>query len=106
MATASDSTLAVGLLLFSYPLHPPRRPTELRTHHFPHIQTPTLFVHGTRDGFGSISEMEEARTQIPAKNELLPVQGAGHDLITASNRTELPPFIAKTFLAFVGSSQW
>lgn len=102
MAAATDSALAAALLLLSYPLHPPRRPTELRTQHFPDLRFPTLFVHGTRDGFGSVAEMAEARTQIAAKNELLPVQNAGHELITARNRTELPAFIAKTFLAFVG----
>jgi uncharacterized protein len=101
MVVASDPTLTAALLLLSYPLHPPKRPTELRTEHFPDLRTPTLFVHGTRDGFGSISEMAEARTQIHAKNELLAVQSAGHELLTARNRVELPSLIAKTFLTFV-----
>ena len=102
LIVAADPTLAAGLLLLSYPLHPPKRPTELRTKHFPDLRTPTLFVHGTRDGFGSTSEMEEARSQIPARNELLSVQNAGHELMNARNRTDLPPLIAKTFFEFVG----
>ncbi|HLK52628.1 MAG TPA: alpha/beta fold hydrolase, partial [Candidatus Angelobacter sp.] len=43
---AEQPQLAAGLLLLSYPLHPPRKPTELRTAHFPQLNTPALFVHG------------------------------------------------------------
>jgi len=102
LVVAADPTLAAGLLLLSYPLHPPKRPTELRTKHFPDLRTPTLFVHGTRDGFGSTSEMEEARSQIPARNELLSAQNAGHELMSGRNRADLPPLIAKAFFEFVG----
>jgi predicted alpha/beta-hydrolase family hydrolase len=69
-----------GLLLLSYPLHPPRKPDQLRTQHFFHLHTPALFVQGTRDPFGSIAEIEQALKLIPAKTRLLPVEGAGHDL--------------------------
>src|SRR5260370_26572825 len=34
MLAASEPGLVNGLLLLSYPLHPPRRPDELRTAHF------------------------------------------------------------------------
>ena len=43
---ASDAALVDALLLLSYPLHPPKRPSELRTTHFPTLHTPALFVHG------------------------------------------------------------
>jgi uncharacterized protein len=69
-----------GLLLLSYPLHPPRKPDQLRTQHFFHLRTPALFVQGTRDPFGSIAEIEEALKLIPAKTKLFPVEGVGHDL--------------------------
>ncbi len=69
-----------GLLLLSYPLHPPRQPEKPRTQHLPHLHTPALFVHGTRDPFGSIEEMEAALKLIPAKTRLLGIEGAGHDL--------------------------
>jgi hypothetical protein len=71
---------AAGLLLLSYPLHPPRKPDQLRTQHLFNLRTPTLFVHGTRDPFGSVAEIEQALKLIPAKTRLLPVEGAGHDL--------------------------
>jgi uncharacterized protein len=80
MLCAEQSGLVDGLLLFSYPLHPPRKPEQLRIQHLPDLQTPCLFVEGTRDPFGSIPEIEAALELIPAKTELLKVEGAGHDL--------------------------
>jgi predicted alpha/beta-hydrolase family hydrolase len=78
MAAAEDSRLVDALLLLSYPLHPPGQPQRLRTEHFPSLRTPTLFVHGTRDGFGSIDELERARQLIPARNHIYVVEGGGH----------------------------
>ncbi|HYM78172.1 MAG TPA: alpha/beta fold hydrolase [Candidatus Dormibacteraeota bacterium] len=80
MLCAEVPDLVSGLLLLSYPLHPPRRPEQQRTQHLPDLRTPTLFVHGTRDPFGTIEELERALKMIPAKTKLLPVEGAGHDL--------------------------
>jgi predicted alpha/beta-hydrolase family hydrolase len=80
MLCTEEPEVAAGLLLLSYPLHPPRKPEQLRTQHFPDLQTTALFVHGTRDPFGSIGEMEMALKLIPARHVLLPVEGAGHDL--------------------------
>ena len=77
---ASRPELAAGLLLLSYPLHPPRRPQQLRTQHFPELRIPALFVHGTRDPFGSEEELTEAVRLIPARTSLLFLAGAGHDL--------------------------
>jgi uncharacterized protein len=80
MLCASDPELVDGLLLLSYPLHPPRKPEQLRVKHLPELRVPTLFVHGTRDPFGSVEEMGAALKLIPVKTELLKVDGAGHDL--------------------------
>ena len=80
MLCAEERDLVAGLLLLSYPLHPPRRPEQQRTQHLPHLRTPTLFVHGTRDPFGSVEEVQRAIKMIPAKTKLLEVEGAGHDL--------------------------
>jgi uncharacterized protein len=77
---AAEPDLVSGLLLLSYPLHPPRKPDQLRTQHLPNLRTPSLFVHGTRDPFGTIDEMKRALELVPTKNELMEVEGAGHDL--------------------------
>ena len=80
MLLAEDTAVAEGLLLFSYPLHPPKKPEQLRTGHFEQIRKPALFVHGSNDPFGSIEEMQAALALIPGRTELLRVENAGHDL--------------------------
>lgn len=80
MLCAEEPGFVQGLLLTSYPLHPPGKPDQLRVEHLAKLQAPTLFVHGTHDPFGSIAEIEAAMTLIPAKAALLRVEDAGHDL--------------------------
>ena len=77
---AEDPAVADALLLLSYPLHPPRKGDELRTAHFPKLRTPALFVHGSRDPFGKVAEMEAALRLIPAPTSLLVIEGTGHEL--------------------------
>ncbi len=97
-----EEQLADGLLLLSYPLHAPSRPDQLRTQHLPQIHVPTLFVHGTRDRFGTIEEIEAARKLISAQTLLLPVERVGHDLgfKGKSKREELPAKVLETFRGF------
>lgn len=80
MLAAEQPDLAAALLLLSYPLHPPRRPADLRTAHFTNLVTPALFVHGTRDPFGSIDEMHAALAMIAGPHQIVAIEGAGHDL--------------------------
>ena len=80
MLCAAEHNLVSGLLLLSYPLHPPRKPEQLRIQHLPNLHAPSLFVHGTRDPFGSSDEMKKALQLIPVRTELVEVDGAGHDL--------------------------
>ena len=102
MLCAAEPDLVSGLLLLSYPLHPPRKPEQLRIQHLPDLRTPSLFVHGTRDPFGSIEEMAKALQLIPAKTELMKVEGAGHDLgfKGKTEQKELPGKIALRTLEF------
>src|SRR6185312_14327704 len=53
---SEDSSVCDALLLLSYPLHPPRKPEQLRTGHFPALRAPAMFVHGSTDGFGTLEE--------------------------------------------------
>src|SRR5271165_4273318 len=93
--------LVDGLLLLSYPLHPPRKPNELRTAHFPKLTTPVFFVHGTRDPFGTIMEMQAAVELIPASHAIMEIKGAGHELLPKKDASELLAEIVKEFLAFL-----
>jgi predicted alpha/beta-hydrolase family hydrolase len=80
MLAADEPGLVDALLLFSYPLHPPGKPDRLRTEHFPRLRVPALFVHGTADPFGSIAELRSAISAIPSPTQVMPIEGAGHDL--------------------------
>jgi uncharacterized protein len=100
MLAADQPGLVNALLLLSYPLHPPQKPGELRTAHFPRLQTPALFVSGTCDGFGSIDELGSALTLIPARTELLSVTGAGHELLGKKNRDALMETVVNSFRRF------
>jgi len=102
MLCVEEPDVVAALLLLSYPLHPPRKPEQQRTQHLPDLRTPTLFVHGTRDPFGSIEELERAIKMIPARTKLLPVEGAGHDLgfKGKTKKEELQKQIVSEFTAF------
>lgn len=71
-----------GLVLISYPLHPPGKPDRLRVEHLAEINVPTLFISGTRDAFGTPGEFAEWTATMPkrAKVTHLWVEGKGHDL--------------------------
>ena len=83
MLAAEDPSVADALLLLSYPLHPREKSQQLRTAHLPKLQAPALFVHGSRDPFGSLDEIRAAMALISAPAELAAVEGAGHDLSRA-----------------------
>src|SRR5262249_25963301 len=90
MLAAEEPDLVAGLLLLSYPLHPPRKPTELRTGHFPQLRTPALFVHGERDPFGSHREISSALALIPGRHMLMETASSGHDLLGKKSDNYLP----------------
>jgi hypothetical protein len=104
MLCADQPGLVEGLLLLSYPLHPPGKPGQLRTQHLPKLQTPALFVIGTRDPFGAPEEMESALSLIPAKTRLLRIEEAGHDLgfKGKARQDELPALVLAEFQRFFG----
>ncbi|MDE0133441.1 MAG: dienelactone hydrolase [Acidimicrobiaceae bacterium] len=78
MAVA-DGAPAAGLVLLSYPLHPPGRPERLRTEHLERIGVPCLFVSGTHDPFASPDELREHTAAIAGPVTLRFIDGAGHD---------------------------
>jgi len=71
---------AAGLVLVSYPLHPPGKPENLRIDHLPQLAVPCLFVSGTRDAFGSPDELERHTATIPGPVTHVWIEGKGHDL--------------------------
>lgn len=70
---------AAGLVLLSYPLHPPGRPERLRVEHLPQVTVPVLFVSGDRDPFGTPDELAEHAAAIPGPVTRVTLPGA-HDV--------------------------
>ncbi len=69
-----------GLLLTSYPLHPPGKPEKLRTEHLPGIGVPTLIVHGRSDAFATSDEIAAAATLFAGPVRVVEVDKADHGL--------------------------
>lgn len=80
MCVADDPSLADGLLLTSYPLHPPGKPDRLRTEHLPRIVTPTVIVHGRSDAFGTSGELAAAAALFAGPVHVVEVDKADHSL--------------------------
>ena len=75
---------AAGLVLISYPLHPPGKPEKPRTAHFPALSVPCLFVSGTKDPFGSPADLEEAIRTIRGQSTLRLIERGDHGLRRAT----------------------
>jgi len=76
---ADDRRLALsGLVLLGYPLHPPGRPTERRDAHLPAVDRPMLFVQGSRDPFGTPSELQPVLATLSSRVALHVVEGGDH----------------------------
>lgn len=69
-----------GVICVSYPLHPPKKPNQLRTEHLPRIRVRSLFVSGTRDEFGSTDELTTELSVIPNSPTIEFIEGGRHDL--------------------------
>lgn len=86
MVVAEQAAVADGLVLLSYPLHPPGKPEKSRTAHLPDITISSLFVSGTKDPFGTPAELREAVRSVSGPTRLEEVLGAGHDISAAKHR--------------------
>ena len=78
MAVAQGQ-VAAGLVLLSYPLHPPGKPEKLRVDHFGELTCPVLFVSGDRDPFGKPPEWPEHIQTIPGHVTVEWLAGDAHD---------------------------
>jgi hypothetical protein len=85
VADSDDPLKVAGLVLVSYPLHPPGKPDRPRTEHLPGVNVRTLCVSGTRDTFGTPTELRRAFRSVPAEVTWHFVEGKGHDLKRADD---------------------
>lgn len=69
-----------GLVLFSYPLHRPGHPDQLRTEHWARIKCPTLFLSGDRDPFANLDLLKK-KIKLIRHARLVVFEGQGHGLL-------------------------
>ena len=86
---AGDPSLAIdGIVLLGYPLHPPGRPDQLRDAHLPDVQRPMLFVQGSRDAFGTPSELKPILASLTPLPTLHHVEGGDHSFTLAGREAK------------------
>jgi len=80
---------AAGLILLSYPLHPPNKPKKLRVDHFGEINVPCLFVSGNNDPFGSPNEFKNHFDRINGDVSAEFLEGGRHDPSNRSHKARI-----------------
>lgn len=80
VADNDDPLEVAGLVLVSYPLHPPKKPDNLRIEHLPNIHVRTLCVSGTKDDFGTPEELTTSFAVVRADVTWNWIENARHEL--------------------------
>ena len=80
VADETEPLVVAGLVLVSYPLHPPKKPDTLRIEHLPRVTVPTLCISGTKDNFGTPLELEDAFAVVPGAVTWSWVENGRHEL--------------------------
>lgn len=102
ISDTADPLEVAGLVLVSYPLHPPKKPDNLRTEHLPHVNVPTLCISGTKDTFGTPEELTKAFSVIERFVTWYWVDNGRHEL---AGRDDEVAGIIREWIAAVGSAQ-
>ena len=80
VADADDPLEVAGVVLISYPLHPPKKPDNLRIEHLPRVSVPVLCVSGTKDNFGTPDELADAFSVVPGAMQWEWIENGRHEL--------------------------
>jgi len=73
----------LGLLFFSYPLHPPGQPDNLRDAPLYELKLPTFFVSGTKDPFFTRKLYDKVTSKMPGEVSSMFIEGGDHSLHVA-----------------------
>jgi predicted alpha/beta-hydrolase family hydrolase len=93
---SSEESVADGLLLFGYPLHPAGQPDKLRDAHLAAIKTPTLQFNGTEDALCTPEIMERVVAGLdPDVWKLHWIEGADHSYAVRKSTGRTRPQVAE-----------
>ena len=94
---ASESPIAgvVGLVLFSFPLHPPGKPVTKRAGHLEAVTVPMLFLSGTRDELAAMGLLRPACERLGGRATLHALDTAdhGYKVLKKSRTSEEDDFV-------------
>ena len=76
-----------GLVFLGYPLHPPGKLEQRRDAHLPAIAQPMLFVQGSRDAFGTSTEIAQLLPSLQHA-ELHEVAGGDHSFKVSGRKDD------------------
>jgi uncharacterized protein len=87
VAAEAPDLIISGIVLLGYPLHPPGKPDQARDAHLLSVKRPMLFVQGSRDAFGTPSELKPILGTLFPPPTLHTVQGGDHSFKLAGRAT-------------------
>ncbi len=97
----ADGFPAAGLVLQSYPLHPPGKPERIRDAHLKRIAAPMLFVWGTKDPFAKPKLLEATLAELPTAT-LHRVEGGDHGMnVTGRSKEEVIEEVVGVIAAWI-----
>jgi predicted alpha/beta-hydrolase family hydrolase len=67
-----------GLVFLGFPLHPPKHPAVTRAEHLEQVDSPMLFLQGTRDDLADLDLMKSVCVRLGPRATLHVVEGADH----------------------------
>lgn len=67
-----------GLVFLGFPLHPPRRPSDMRAEHLAAVRIPMLFLQGTRDQLAELPLLQRVVERLGPLATLKLFQDADH----------------------------
>lgn len=87
---AADGVPCDGLLLLGYPLHPAGKPERLRAAHLENIDSPMLFIQGTRDSLCRLELLAPVLARLGPRARVYLIEGGDHSFRTPkrSGRSE------------------
>lgn len=83
-AVVEHNLVAKGLILSSFPLHNPKKPSLDRASHFDKIRCPILFLIGTRDGMANADLIRELSEEHQASLKWLDTADHGYKTLKRS----------------------
>ncbi len=97
----ADGFVADGLVLLSYPLHPPGKPERIRDAHLGSIDVPMLFIQGTKDPFATPDLLDATVGRLP-RARLHRIDGGDHSLrVKGRDQAGIADEVSREIVSFV-----